>query len=97
MSTNRTPQTRSLKSLSGRIGAYAMHAKHDARETTKAGRIAFARKFFDEVDPDRKLPEAERYRRATAAKKAYFARLALMSAKARRRPTPARRPPTDAA
>jgi hypothetical protein len=40
--------------------------------------------FDDQVDPDRVLPEAERKRRAAQARKAYFAGLALESAKARR-------------
>jgi hypothetical protein len=42
-------------------------------------------RFDDEVDPGRELPEAERRRRADQAKKAYFTRLALRSAQARRR------------
>jgi hypothetical protein len=54
----------------------------DAR--TKPGRDAFLAKFEDEVDPDRVLPELERKRRAEHARKAYFAKLALASAKARR-------------
>ena len=39
----------------------------------------------DEVDPDRTLRSAERARRAEHAKKAYFTRLALKSAQARRK------------
>ena len=74
----------SLYTLRARIGGYALAAKHDSRETTKAGRAAFLRRFEDEVDPDRRLPEAERARRAEAARSAYFARLAYQSAKARR-------------
>jgi hypothetical protein len=42
-------------------------------------------KFEDEVDPNRELPEAERAHRAEFARKAYFQRLALKSAQARRR------------
>jgi hypothetical protein len=41
-------------------------------------------RFLDEVDPDRILPEAERKRRADHARKAYFTRLALKSAAARK-------------
>jgi hypothetical protein len=40
--------------------------------------------FLDEVDRDRKLPVAERERRAEYARKRYFAKLALASARARR-------------
>lgn len=70
--------------LRGRIGAYAMHARHDARVTTVNGRAAFMARFENEVDPDRVLPAEERARRAAMARKAYFARLAYASAKARR-------------
>jgi hypothetical protein len=43
------------------------------------------RRFLVEVDPDGKLSEAERLRRAEHAKSAYFTRLSLASATARRR------------
>ena len=70
--------------LRGRIGAYSLHASHDPRETTKAGRKAFLARFEAEVDPKGALPPQERRRRAEAARRAYFARLALKSAQARR-------------
>lgn len=69
--------------LLGRIGAYRLHATHDPRETTKNARAAFLSRFLDEVDPDRVLPEPERLRRATAARRAYFLQLAVKSASAR--------------
>lgn len=68
-----------------RLGAFAQHAAYDTRETTRAAREAFARRFEREVDPDGVLPAPERARRADAAKRAYFQRMALRSAKARRR------------
>lgn len=77
--------TKKLGSLLGRIGAYALHAQRDPRETTANARRAFLDRFLDEVDADRVLPEDERNRRAESAKKAYFARLALKSAQTRRR------------
>lgn len=40
-------------------------------------------RFLREVDAYGVLPEAERLRRAEAAKKVYFSRLALKSAKSR--------------
>ena len=70
--------------LRGRIGAYRLHATHDPHETTKSARAAFNARFLRDVDPEGKLPEAERQRRAEAARKAYFARLARLSAVARR-------------
>lgn len=60
-----------------------MHASHDSRETSRPAREAFLARFLDEVDPDRLLPEEERHRRAEHARKAYFTRLALKSARAR--------------
>ena len=77
-----TPGERSLR---GRLGAYSLHSTHDAREVTAAARRAFLARFEAEVDPDRILPVAERSRRAESAKKAYFLRLSLKSALARRR------------
>ena len=77
--------------LRGRIGAYRLHATHDSRETTRHARETFLARFLDEVDPDRALPEAERLRRAEAARKAYFAQLALRSAQARARSKKAKR------
>ena len=75
-----TPQEAALR---GRLGAYTMHSRHDARETTAKAREAFLSRFEREVDPDRVLPEGERRRRAEFARKAHFARLALASARAR--------------
>lgn len=77
-----TPAQRSLRA---RIAAYALHATHDPRVTTKPAREAFMARFEKQVDPDGTLPEQERRRRAEAAKKAYSNALALNSAKARRK------------
>jgi hypothetical protein len=72
-------------SLAGRIGAFASWAHTpDRAARTKPGREKFLERFLDEVDPDRVLDPAERERRAESARKAYFARLALKSAQARR-------------
>ena len=75
----------SERSQRGRIGAYLMHARHDPRSTTAAARLAFSQRFVDMVDPNGTLPEPERLRRADAARKAHFAQLAYLSARARRR------------
>lgn len=69
----------------GRIGAHRLHSLYDSRELTAPGRRAFLAKFEREVDPEGTLPEAERKRRAASARKAHFARLARLSAQARRR------------
>jgi hypothetical protein len=76
-----TPKERSIR---GRIGAFAMHSKNDSRQTSAAGRATFMAGFETRVDPERRLPEKERKRRAAQARKAYFAGLALRSAKVRR-------------
>lgn len=68
----------------GKIGAHTLHSRHDSRELTAPAREAFLRKFETEVDPDETLPPEERERRATHARKAYFARLALASVRARK-------------
>lgn len=54
-------------------------------------RAGFEAKFLREVDPDNVLPEPERRRRAEAARRAFYARMALASAKARRERAAARK------
>jgi hypothetical protein len=65
------------------MAAYAMHAKNDPKVTTAKARATFLARFVDQVDPDRTLPERERERRAEAARKCYYAGLALRSSQAR--------------
>ncbi len=81
MPSSLTPSERTLRA---RMAAHASHARHDPKERTQPARDKFDERFLDEVDPDRQLPEAERNRRATHARKSYFTGLALKSAKARR-------------
>jgi hypothetical protein len=71
--------------LYGRIGGFTVHSRHDSRELIEPGRRAFWSRFEREVDPEGTLTPQERARRADLARKAYFARLALKSAQARRR------------
>jgi hypothetical protein len=78
------PLTPSERKLRARLAAHASHVHHDPKERTRAARDKFDERFFDEVDPERTLPEAERLRRAGHARKAYFAAMAFKSAKARR-------------
>lgn len=77
--------TNPLAALRARIGAHTLHATHDPRETTRAARAAFLDRFAAQADPDGTLTPEERARRAKHLRKAYFARLALKSAQARRR------------
>lgn len=68
-----------------RMPAYTLHARYDPRETTKPARRTFNQRFLDQVDPDYRLPERERQRRAEAARRAYSTRLAYLSARSRRK------------
>jgi hypothetical protein len=52
---------------------------------TESARAAFNARFLAEVDPRNELPVDERGRRAEAARRAYFSRLAHRSVAARRR------------
>ena len=76
-----TPEDRSQIA---RIAALTMHSKNDSKETSQPARDALARKFLDQVDPDKVLPQEERVRRAALAKKAHYQRMAYLSARARR-------------
>lgn len=71
--------------LRARIAAFTMHSRNDPKQITKAARLAFMQRFENEVDPQRELPVEERERRALAARKAYFTRLAYRSVRARNR------------
>lgn len=77
-----TPEQRALRA---RLGGLATASRHDVREVTAPARRAFLQRFEDEVDPDRTLPPAERARRAQAARRLHFSRLAMKSAAARKR------------
>lgn len=77
-----TPTERSIRA---RIGAYSLHAQ--GRTNTGPARDAFMARFEREVDPDGVLPPRERAKRAKAARSAYFARLALKSARKRSKKT----------
>lgn len=72
--------------LQARMAAHASWARtKDPAARTAPARDRFAKRFLDQVDPDRILPEAERLRRVEHAKRAYFTALALKSSKARAR------------
>ena len=66
-----------------RIAAFALHSQ--GKTNTGPATAAFLKRFEDQVDPRRELSEAERQRRALAARRAYMARLALRSTRRHRR------------
>jgi hypothetical protein len=73
------------RSLIAKLAAHERWSAVDDRAAaTATARLAFADRFERQVDPDGKLTPAERAIRAEHAKKAYFAKLALKSAQARR-------------
>jgi hypothetical protein len=76
----------SSHSVRGRIGAHTKWSRvSDRSAATAPARSAFLARFERQVDPGGTLPSAERRRRAVHAMKAHMSRLALKSAKARRR------------
>ncbi|CAM3074152.1 hypothetical protein [Mycobacterium intermedium] len=80
------PLTPSELTMRGQIAAHESWAKTSDRPArTAAARKAALDRFEREVDPNGELPPAERAKRAENARKAYFKRLALKSAQARKR------------
>lgn len=77
-----TPAERTLRA---RIAANVRASKYDGKAVTAAANAANRKRYLDQVDPDRILPEAERERRATAAFRADQARKSYLALKARRK------------
>lgn len=72
--------------LISKLAAERLHAGvADPSAHTAPARQAFAKRFELEVDPNGVLPPLERARRAEHARKAYFLKLSLKSAQARRK------------
>lgn len=81
--------SKSQRVLRGRLGGFTRASLYDGLAVTAKARQTFLDRFERDVDPDHQLPAAERARRAEAARKAHFTRLAMKSAKARSRPAQA--------
>ena len=80
--------TAEQRKIRARIAAHTLHSKCDSRKITESARANSPGNtdyFERQVDPDGKLGEVERRRRAEHAKKAHFSRMALKSAQARSR------------
>ncbi len=75
--------TAAQRQLRARIGALSRLAHEDTTQMTAPARTAFLAKFEREVDPEHRLSPDERSRRAAAARKLHFTRLALRSVNAR--------------
>lgn len=78
------PSNDPIRSANAKAAALTRVAKEGGAAVSAPARRAFLDKFLNQVDPDRVLPEIERQKRAQAARKAYFTRLAAKSAQARR-------------
>lgn len=76
-----SPEIRSLQATAAAHTSWAKTTDRSAR--TRNARRGFAKRFDDQVDPGRVLPPEERAKRAEHARKAYFAELAVKSAKKR--------------
>jgi hypothetical protein len=86
MPTRQTPLTPEQRRLRARIAVNTSWANTpDPRARTAPATEAFLKRFEREVDPDGTLSEAERLRRADAAKRAYFARLSFQASRARQK------------
>ena len=69
--------------MRARIAAHSRWAHEDGKPNAARATAGFRRRFEDEVDPERVLPEDERRRRADHALRAHMLRLAMLSAQAR--------------
>ena len=79
------PESNADRSQIAKIAANTRWAlTEDRSAATQPAREALARKFEDQVDPERRLPPDERARRAESARRAHFQRMALKSAQSRR-------------
>lgn len=71
-----TELSASQRTQRARIAANTRWSQQDGTAGTEAARSAFMARFDREVDPDGRLDPAERHRRAEAAKRAHFQRMA---------------------
>lgn len=79
------PMTPAERVLRGKLAAHESWGRTDNPSArTAPARQAFRDTFVEKADPRHELPEAERQRRAESLRKAFYTRLALASAKARR-------------
>lgn len=80
MPSSLTPAQRKLRA---QIAANTRWSREDPAPAAARGQAGLQARFEREVDPDQTLAPEERARRASAACKAHFQRLALRSARVR--------------
>lgn len=73
------------RTLRARVAVLTRWAQEDPGPATAKARQGFAERFEREVDPEGKLSEIERRRRAKAALRAHMLRLAKRSAAVRQK------------
>ncbi|TWF80033.1 hypothetical protein FHX44_115970 [Pseudonocardia hierapolitana] len=83
-----TPEQRRLRA---QIAAHIRWSREDPTANAVRAQAGLVARFEREIDPDGTLEPAERARRVESARKAHMKRLALKSAKARRRRAEANR------
>jgi len=83
-----TPEQRRLRA---QIAAHIRWSREDPTANAVRAQAGLVARFEREIDPDGTLEPAERARRVESARKAHMKRLALKSAKARRRRAEAKR------
>ena len=80
----RIPRTPAERSQINRRNAFLSHVNRTGHQATAAARVAALSKFERLADPEGVLDPLERARRAKHLRSAYFADLAIQSARARR-------------
>lgn len=84
MAASRNLSDAERKSRAALAGHTSWQNTENRSARTAPARAALLKKFEDQVDPQRKLPEAERRQRAESARKAHLARMTFESSKRRR-------------
>jgi hypothetical protein len=87
MSRKLSPRDAAMR---GRIGGLTTSSRYDGAAITTPARAAFEQRWYADIPED--LPPAERERRARAARKAFYTKLARRSAQTRAQRAAARHP-----
>ncbi len=80
-----SPEERSLRSSIAGHTRWATAAPGEASLQALKGQAGLLERFARQADPEGRLPEADRLRRAESLRRAHMARLSLASARARRK------------
>jgi len=80
-----TAQERSLRGSIAGNTRWAVAAPGESVRQATRGQAGLLARFADQADPEHRLSELERMRRAESLRRAHMARLALASSKARRK------------